>query len=104
MKKLIPIFTVTTLLIPVISIAGFGGSGGGRSYEDGLFWGADLDRNERIDRDEAKNVYNLAEDEIFTRYDENQNGTINRVEFLEFIQQSPWTDRFVHPEDKEQKT
>jgi len=77
------------MLIPVVSIAGIRG-GGGRSYEDGMFWGADLDRNERLDRDEAKAVYNLAEDEIFTRYDENGNGSINRPEFMEFIQQSPW--------------
>ena len=88
------------MLIPIVSMAGFGG-GGGRSYEDGMFWGADLDRNERLDRDEAKAVYNLAEDEIFTRYDKNENGSINRPEFMEFIQQSPWTDRFVHPKDKE---
>jgi len=88
------------MLIPVVSMAGMRG-GGGRSYEDGMFWGADLDRNERLDRDEAKAVYNLAEDEIFTRYDENGNGSINRPEFMEFIQQSPWTDKFVHPKDKE---
>ncbi len=63
--------------------------------------GADLDRNERLDQDEAKAVYNLAKDEIFTRYDEDKNGLINRSEFMEFIQQSPWTDKFVHPKDKE---
>ena len=88
------------ILIPVVSMAGMRG-GGGRSYEDGMFWGADLDRNERLDREEAKAVYNLAEDEIFTRYDEDENGLINRPEFMEFIQQSPWTDKFVHPKDKE---
>ena len=88
------------ILIPVVSMAGMRG-GGGRSYEDGMFWGADLDRNERLDREEAKAVYNLAEDEIFTRYDKDENGLINRPEFMEFIQQSPWTDKFVHPKDKE---
>ena len=88
------------ILIPVVSMAGMRG-GGGRSYEDGMFWGADLDRNERLDREEAKAVYNLAEDEIFTRYDKDKNGLINRPEFMEFIQQSPWTDKFVHPKDKE---
>ena len=88
------------ILIFSISVADVGGGGGGRSFEDGLFWSADLDRNERLDRDEAKAVYNLAEDEIFTRYDENGNGSINRSEFMEFIQQSPWTDKFVHPKDK----
>ena len=87
------------MLIPAVSIAGM--SGRGKSYEDGMFWGADLDRNERLDRDEAKAVYNLAEDEIFTRYDKNGNGLINRPEFMEFIQQSPWNDKYVHPKDKE---
>ncbi len=95
------IFTlVTNMLILIFSISVADVGGGGRSFEDGLFWSADLDRNERLDRDEAKAVYNLAEDEIFTRYDENGNGSINRAEFMEFIQQSPWTDKFVHPKDK----
>ena len=48
--------------------------GRGKGFEEGLFWGADLDRNLRIDRNEAKAVYNLAEDEIFTRFDEDHNG------------------------------
>lgn len=87
------------ILIPAATVADM--SGGGRSFEDGMFWGADLDRNERLDRDEAKAVYNLAEEEIFNRYDENRNGSINRPEFMEFIQQSPWTDKFIHPKDKE---
>jgi len=87
------------MLLPLCSIAGV--AGGGRGYEDGLFWGADLDRNERLDRDEAKNVYNLAEDKIFARFDEDNNGVINRAEFSEFIQLSPWTDRFVHPSEKQ---
>lgn len=86
------------MLLPLTTFAGI--AGGGRSYEDGLFWGADLNRNERLDRDEAKNVYNLAEDGIFERFDEDSNGLINRAEFSEFIQLSPWTDTFVHPKDK----
>ena len=98
MKTIITVLIIT--LVPTISMAGFGSGSGGRSFEDGLFWGADLDRNERLDRDEAKAVYNLADDEIFTKYDKNKNGSINRPEFMEFIQQSPWTDTFVHPKDK----
>lgn len=98
MRIILTLLTIMLVLIPAVSMAG--PAGGGRSFEDGLFWGADLDRNERLDRDEAKNVYNLAEDEIFARYDENANGSINRPEFMEFIQQSPWTDKFVHPSDK----
>ena len=92
------LFTAIILLLPLSAFADV--AGGGRSFEDGLFWGADLDRNERLDRDEAKNVYNLAEEEIFARFDEDSNGSINRVEFSEFIQLSPWTDKFVHPKDK----
>lgn len=94
MKISLTLLTIIVILVPAIS-SGFGG----RSFEDGLFFGVDLDRNERLDRDEAKNAFNLAEDEIFARYDEDGNGSINRPEFLEFIQQSPWTDRFVHPSD-----
>lgn len=92
------VFAAFIMLIPLTNFAGV--AGGGRSYEDGLFWGADLNRNERLDRDEAKNVYNLGEDEIFNRFDEDSNGLINRAEFREFIQLSPWTDKFVHPKDK----
>lgn len=93
------IIATIIMLLPLTTFADV--SGGGRSYEDGLFWGADLNRNERLDRDEAKAVYNLADEEIFARYDEDHNGLINRAEFGEFIQQSPWTDKFVPPEDRE---
>jgi hypothetical protein len=85
------------LLLPLSTAFGIGG---GRGFEDGLFFGSDLDRNERLDRDEAKNVYNLAEDEVFNRFDEDSNNQINRAEFREFLQLSPWTDKFVHPSDK----
>jgi len=98
MKTLTTIFTLIIITLSTTSAAGIGG--GGKSYEDGLFWSADLNRNERIDRDEAKAVYNLAEDHIFARYDENGNGSINRPEFMEFIQQSPWINKFVHPRDQ----
>lgn len=98
MKTIYCLITSLAILIPMSTFAGT--AGGGRSFEDGLFWGADLDRNERLDQDEAKNVFNLAEPEIFSRFDEDSNGLINRAEFSEFIQLSPWTDRFVHPKDK----
>ena len=75
--------------------------GGVMSLEDGMFWGADLNRNECLDRDEAKAVHNLAEDEIFERYDKNANNCISRFEFMEFMQQSPWTKSFVPPGDQE---
>lgn len=87
--------------LPAVAVAGMSGGGGGMGLERGLFWGADLDRNERLDPQEAKAVYNLAEPEVFSRYDENGNGWINWVEFSEFMRQSPWTDSFVHPADSE---
>lgn len=80
------------LIALVVSIPTIASAFGGRSFSDGLFFGVDLDRNERIDRDEAKNAFNLAEDRIFSRYDKDGSGSINQIEFNEFIQQSPWTD------------
>lgn len=84
--------SIIILITLVVSIPTIASAFGGRSYSDGLFFGADLDRNERIDRDEAKNVFNLADEKIFSRYDKNQNGSINQFEFNEFIQQASWTD------------
>ncbi len=94
MKYLLAAFI---LLMPLTNVFGIGG---GRGFEDGLFFGSDLDRNERLDRDEAKNVYNLAEKDVFDRFDEDSNGLIDRAEFREFLQLSPWTDSFVHPSEK----
>ena len=92
---------ICVIFVPVVSLASSWGGGGGRGYESGLFFGADLNRDERLDKDEAKAVYNLAEDDIFTRYDEDESGYITRLEFKEYIQQSPWVDKFVHPKDRE---
>ncbi len=78
------------LLLILFSVTGYG-LGGGKDFVSGTFWAADLDRNEQLSRDEAKSVYNLAEDEIFERFDKNHNGTINFTEFAEFMQQAPWT-------------
>jgi len=94
MKTYYSLITVILILLPAISVQGFGG---GKGYVSGNFWGADLDRNERLDRDEAKVVYNLADEEIYERYDQNGNGSINFTEFSEFMQQSPWTKKFVRP-------
>ena len=84
-------------MAPAAAIASMSGGGGGMGLEAGLFWGADLDRNERLDAHEARAVYNLAEPEIFRRFDENANGSISRIEFSEFMQLAPWTDPFIHP-------
>lgn len=99
MKKYLMCLLVLAMSAPMLSTASSWGSGGGKGYESGLFWGADLNRDERLDRNEAKGVYNLAEDEIFTRYDEDNSGYITRLEFKEYIQQAPWVDKFVPPEE-----
>ena len=88
------ITVIIMILLPVMSAQGFGG---GKGYVSGNFWGADLDRNEQLSHDEAKAVYNLADKEVFDRYDQNGNGSINFTEFSYFMQQSPWVKKFVHP-------
>lgn len=74
--------------------------GGGKGFESGLFFGADLNRDERLDIKEAKAVKNLGEEEVFTRYDEGKSGYITRLEFKEFMRQSPWLDKFIYPENR----
>ena len=93
MKTYYSLITVILILLPAISVQGFGG---GKGYVSGNFWGADLDRNEQLSHGEAKAVYNLADKEVFDRYDQNGNGSINFTEFSEFMQQSPWIKKFVH--------
>ena len=60
--------------------------------EDFMFLGTDIDRNERIDRTEAKTIYNLADEAVFNEFDKDKNGYISRYEFRSYIQRSPWTD------------
>lgn len=60
--------------------------GGGKGFESGLFFDADINRDERLDINEAKAVKNQGEDEIFTRYDEDESDYITRLEFKEFMQ------------------
>jgi len=100
MKIFLTFLFISVALIPAISMASSFGGGGGKGFESGLFWGADLNRDERLDRNEAKAVFNLAEDEIFTRYDKDESGFITRLEFSDYVQQAPWVDKFVHPKDR----
>ena len=99
MKTFLSMSVVLLVLCPAISVASSWG-GGGRGFESGLFFGADLNRDERLDHQEAKAVKNLGKDEIFARYDEDKSGYITRLEFKEYIQQSPWVDKFVAPKDR----
>ena len=94
------IFGLVVILSFYSAVSSASSFGGGRSLEGGTFFGADLNRDERLSKDEAKAVHNLAEDEIFTRYDEDKSGFITRLEFKEFFQQKPWVDKFVHPRDR----
>lgn len=88
------IIIVCLLLLPSVSSAF-----GGYSFERGMFWGADLNRNNCLDRDEAKAIHNLAEKEIFDRFDQDGNGCISFTEFHDFMQKKPWIG-FVHPSER----
>lgn len=98
MKSYLLFAVATVVSMPAVPLASSWGSGGGKGFESGLFWGADLNRDERLDKKEAQAVFNLADDEIFARYDKDQSGYITRLEFMEYIQQAPWVDKFVAPE------
>ena len=98
MKIVVTLLAALFFLLPVLNFAS--SLGGGKGYESGLFFGADLNRDLRLDQDEAKGVYNLSEDEIFARYDEDESGYITQIEFREYLQQTPWVDKFVHPKDR----
>ena len=83
--------TVTFLVEVAIALLG---------HQDVMkLWPIEVDRNERLDRDEAKSVYNLADNEIFEEYDINSDGSINFTEFSYFMQQSPWVKSFTHPSE-----
>lgn len=98
MKNIFYLAIVVVIAIPASSIAS--SYGGGRSFEGGMFFGADLNRDERLDSDEAKAIYNLAEENVFAKYDEDSSGYITRFEFHEYLQQKPWLKKFVHPKDR----
>ena len=100
MKIIISFIVVTFMMLISFNAAASSWGGNGRGFESGLFFGADLNRDERLDIKEAKSVKNLGEEQIFARYDEDKSGYITRLEFREFLQQSPWLDKFVPPEER----
>ncbi len=77
------------LIISLISTATFSTQafslGGGLDLKDGLFWGADLNRNEQLDIYEAKSVYNLGNEKVFAKYDTSGEGVITKFEFYDYL-------------------
>ena len=59
--------------------------GGGLDYKDGLFWGADLNRNEQLDIKEAQAIYNLSNEAVFAKYDTSGEGVITKFEFYDYL-------------------
>ena len=82
MKKNILVFS----LIATIAYSSQGFTrGGGLGFQDGLFWGSDLNRNEQLDIKEAKNVYNLSDPKVFAKYDKSGEGVITKFEFYDYL-------------------
>ncbi len=63
------------------------GGGGGLDYKDGLFWGSDLNRNERLDITEVKKIFNLSDPKVFAKYDKSGEGFITKFEFYDYLNQ-----------------
>ncbi len=59
--------------------------GGGLDLKDGLFWSADLNRNEQLDINEAKAIYNLGDEKVFAKYDTSGEGVITKFEFYDYL-------------------
>lgn len=61
--------------------------GGGLDFKDGLFWGSDLNRNQQLDINEAKAIYNLGDEKVFAKYDKSGEGVITKFEFYDYLNQ-----------------
>ena len=59
--------------------------GGGLDFKDGLFWSADLNRNEQLDIKEAQAIYNLGNEAVFAKYDKSGEGVITKFEFYDYL-------------------
>ncbi len=79
------IMTFCLLITFAYSSQGFALGGGGLDFKDGLFWGSDLDRNEQLDINEAKNIYNLGDPKVFAKYDKSGEGVITKFEFYDYL-------------------
>ena len=56
-----------------------------RTLENGMFWGADVNRDGRLSIEEAKSIYNLSDPEVFEKYDLNGDGYITILEFYDYF-------------------
>jgi hypothetical protein len=81
MKKILVLSLIATV---AYASQGFT-RGGGLDFKDGLFWGSDLNRNEQLDINEAKNVYNLSDPKVFAKYDTSGEGVITKFEFYDYL-------------------
>lgn len=59
--------------------------GGGFSLEEGQFNHVDRNRNQQIDQTEAASIHNLAQADVFNKYDKNGDGYILFYEFVEYL-------------------
>ncbi len=78
--KIIKIVTLILFaLLPAIALTDMGRQ---------MFKSSDINNDGCIDREEAKAVPLLKDEETFNRFDINGNGCINSVEFRNFLQRS----------------
>ena len=75
------------LLAAVVSFStnAYSLGGGGLDLKDALFWGSDLNRNEQLDINEAKSIYNLGDEKVFAKYDTSGEGVITKFEFYDYL-------------------
>ena len=59
--------------------------GSTRTLENGMFWGADVNRDGRLSIEEAKSIYNLSDPDVFEKYDLNGDGYITILEFYDYF-------------------
>ena len=71
--------------ILLFSTKAFSIGGGGLDLKDALFWGSDLNRNEQLDIQEAKSIYNLGDEKVFAKYDTSGEGVITKFEFYDYL-------------------
>ncbi|MEM8845045.1 MAG: EF-hand domain-containing protein [Pseudomonadota bacterium] len=84
MKKLfLALFAV--LAISFTSTVSAVGGFSSRTLENGMFWGADVNRDGRLSIEEAEAIYNLSDPEVFAKYDLNGDGYITILEFYDYF-------------------